>query len=525
MITRRQLWRRAILGGLLILGAGLLFLGMILNMASVAIAGAAAWVLVIVAMLWGIRLRLEQAHNSAIQLQDDIRRLRTSQVSMHDRVSARLLDQKVRITKIRDSQVKLHGRIAEQGAKTSHQQERAFEELRALLAASREAGDGIQKIGLRTYRDIQSQWRELAALVERRMTELEARQKAADGGFQKLVEELRQDLRESSIEITGKIGRTEALAEESRQSLLHLSTNLSQNSDYLQGAAKDIVQRQLEHTASHKDAVAKSAENLAETIKRDLSRASKDIYRRIDQATITAAKQVEAYIGVHSYLATGELPSLSTEGHAWPVSPDFAQYLIELIDTNEYDAIVEFGSGISTLVMAKVLARKLDDCTELSCTPLTSFDHLEQYFSQTLDHLERARLSNLVDLKLAPLVPYKGPDGAEYLYYDCLNILRDLSEQCTDREVRVLVVVDGPPGDTGKHARYPALPMVLSCFRSGRVDFLLDDYARPDEMEVVVKWEADLSSAGLNFNTAIRKLQKDACLLTVWPRGSQAELG
>ncbi len=70
-----------------------------------------------------------------------------------------------------------------------------------------------------------------------------------------------------------------------------------------------------------------------------------------------AAKQIEAVVGLQSYFATGELPNVNTEHNTWPVSPDFALYLIELIELNDYDLIIEFGSGISTVVVARTLAK------------------------------------------------------------------------------------------------------------------------------------------------------------------------
>ena len=67
--------------------------------------------------------------------------------------------------------------------------------------------------------------------------------------------------------------------------------------------------------------------------------------------TGNAVKQVEAYTSLQGYLATGELMPIL---HGWPISPDFALLLVQLLEQQSFDAIIEFGSG-STLVVARAL--------------------------------------------------------------------------------------------------------------------------------------------------------------------------
>ena len=87
------------------------------------------------------------------------------------------------------------------------------------------------------------------------------------------------------------------------------------------------------------------------------------------------------------------------------------------------------------------------------------------------------------------------------------------------------MLVDGPPAATGKHARYPALLNVLKLF-AGRfvIHFLLDDYMRTDEQEIIVRWSEYLSARKLPYvRTEFNKLEKKACLIEVISREETSE--
>jgi predicted O-methyltransferase YrrM len=228
-----------------------------------------------------------------------------------------------------------------------------------------------------------------------------------------------------------------------------------------------------------------------------------------------ATKQIEAAIGLQSYFATGELLNINTERHRWPISPDFSLFLIELIETHDYDLIIEFGSGISTVIIAKAIAKTAKRSSGKEPTALISFEHLEKYFQQSLAMLKQAGMAEKVRLELTPLEPYMAPNGNIYPYYSCHALLAALAQQHPRPGTRILVLVDGPPAATGKHARYPAAPSILKFFSGANLSFLLDDYIRDDEKEIAALWEAEFAAAGLTYTTTVRKLEKDACLITV----------
>lgn len=247
----------------------------------------------------------------------------------------------------------------------------------------------------------------------------------------------------------------------------------------------------------------------------ELIRVRKFIDSSLKKEVSNAAKQIEAFIGVQSYLSTGQLVGLSTERHSWPISPDFAHYLIELIETHPYDLIIEFGSGVSTVIIGKVLAARQQRASDTTATAFLSFDHLEHYHDQTLLNLRQAGVEAFVELHLAPLQPYAAANGNTYPYYSCQPALTAWQQQHPHSHLRILVIVDGPPAATGRHARYPALPVVLSHFADAHIDLLLDDYIRDDEKEIAQLWQSELNNAGRTHTAAIHQLEKDACLISI----------
>lgn len=228
-----------------------------------------------------------------------------------------------------------------------------------------------------------------------------------------------------------------------------------------------------------------------------------------------ATQQLEAFLDIQSFFNNGEhLPNL----HGWPISPDFARCLIRLLEKNDYDLILEFGSGTSTVLIAKALAKLQRGHQGKPAVVQVAFEHLEKYHSKTLADLESDGLAASVQLTLAPLQPYQAPNGQTYSYYACQQKLADLAASLQATPIKILMMVDGPPGSTGKHARYPCLPAVLAHFKYQHLEILLDDYARADEKEVGALWEQDLKQAGYQVASEAISLEKDALLVTAIPQ-------
>lgn len=236
----------------------------------------------------------------------------------------------------------------------------------------------------------------------------------------------------------------------------------------------------------------------------------------VKEETANANRQMQAVIGLQSYYANGELPILNAERSTWPVSPDFALYLLQLIEQKHYDLIVEFGSGTSTVIIAKALAQQAarHRPERGGSTKLVSFDHLPSYFEETLAKLKSAGADGFADLRLAPLHAWTAPDGTPYPYYDCGAVLESLGSSFTDASSSILVIVDGPPASVGKLARYPAALVIKQYFPHASIDFVLDDFIREDEQQIARLWRADLESSGFNCQVTERRLEKGACLIS-----------
>lgn len=250
----------------------------------------------------------------------------------------------------------------------------------------------------------------------------------------------------------------------------------------------------------------------------DLIRVRKFMAETLKKRIDNSARQTQAFIGLQDYFSTGELPVLNAENKNWPVSPDFSFYLVQLIELNKYDVIIEFGSGLSTVVVARSLAKMIKrGRNEHSCR-FVSFDHLEAYYQQTQAHLLQAGLADDVQLCLTPLQDWVAPNGITYPYYSCQSVLKGLASERSLDGLRVLVIVDGPPAATGEHARYPAGPLILQHFTGAHIDILLDDYIREDEKEIAQIWQAEIQEAGLTCSASTRQLEKAACLITIDPQ-------
>lgn len=244
------------------------------------------------------------------------------------------------------------------------------------------------------------------------------------------------------------------------------------------------------------------------TLKRRDQALAKALADAVAKQIANSTQQLESYLAIQHYMATGKrLPAF----HGWPVSPDFGYLLIELIEEHQYDLVVEFGSGTSTVLIAQALAN-VQQRTGKPNKQVT-FEHLENYHAKTQGLLNAVGLASAVQLVHAPLVPYTAPNGKTYSYYDCQEILNFLASIYAKTKPKILVVVDGPPAATGALARYPALHHMWPLFEGANLDLLMDDYNRQDEKDIIRSWDMELSVCNLDVEIATFKFEKDAALL------------
>lgn len=294
---------------------------------------------------------------------------------------------------------------------------------------------------------------------------------------------------------SNKLGNTVA-----RTSDLGDFKNLAEAINQQKGEIKSQMKKQAETLKDYRSAI-------DSTIKKELS---------------NAIKQIEAFIGMQSYFSSGDLPMINPERHTWPISPDFGLYLIELLETRNYNLVIEFGSGISTVVVAKAIAKMAKQAATAGAAEFISFDHLEKFYKETLVRIQKAKVEQYARVIYAPLKEIE-LNGQVAAYYDCAETLTELAQRHPSNGLRVLVIVDGPPAATGKNARYPAGPLMLAHFAGATIDLLLDDYIRDEEKEIARMWSAEITAAGLQFTATESKLEKDACLITIEPKHKESK--
>jgi predicted O-methyltransferase YrrM len=201
-------------------------------------------------------------------------------------------------------------------------------------------------------------------------------------------------------------------------------------------------------------------------------------------------RQIESHVSLMTSLGLrAPLPAMR---QTWAIAPDSAAFLIQVMLEHGVRTVLEVGSGLSTVLVAKAL----------ELTEGTSFISLEQdskYMAKTLALLRAEGLESQVDLVEAPLQEALIGESV-WQWYD-QSKLEGLSG--ID-----LLIVDGPPSRTGDFARYPALPLLASKLNDGALIFL-DDAKRDDESAILSRWVDEFPVVALD----VPKLENGVGLL------------
>lgn len=148
---------------------------------------------------------------------------------------------------------------------------------------------------------------------------------------------------------------------------------------------------------------------------------------------------------------------------------------IVLADRRE---VVELGSGVSTIVLARLMRERGGR--------LTSIEHDPDWARVTRATLEREALTDVARLVEAPLEPH--PLGLDDTPWYAQAALAELPEAGIE-----LLLVDGPPGYTEgmELSRYPALPALSERLAAGAI-VALDDADRAGEREILERWQREM---------------------------------
>jgi len=175
------------------------------------------------------------------------------------------------------------------------------------------------------------------------------------------------------------------------------------------------------------------------------------------------------------------LPYLPFNGGA--LRPICMAYILNEIIINQREMVIEFGSGLSTIVMARLIKKnKLN-------TRVISIEHNENWASILQSYLENEGLQGFVEIVTVNLKETETPLGP-VKWYDYDTFLPVISDKKFD-----LVIIDGPPADREK-IKYSRFPALFKLENNLADDFclMLDDANREGEQDLV-KYYRDRNEA------------------------------
>lgn len=160
-------------------------------------------------------------------------------------------------------------------------------------------------------------------------------------------------------------------------------------------------------------------------------------------------------------------------GNPAALCPENALFVVQQIYSRRPQRVVEFGSGVSTILIARAL-RDLGEKRQLD-----SFEHVESWYEKTRDLLRSAGLEDVVRLHYSPLGRREGLDVPWY----------DVSALAKDETPCDLVLVDGPEGGSGEPLARLGGFLALRDRLSPDAVVLLDDAFRRGEREIIRRWQ------------------------------------
>lgn len=194
-------------------------------------------------------------------------------------------------------------------------------------------------------------------------------------------------------------------------------------------------------------------------------------------------------------------PECSIPTTSWSMRFSNLLTILDLLDTHQPELVVEFGSGMSTLLVAAWMK-------ENSHGKVVSFDHDRNWANVTRRHLIRESLAGYSEVIDAPLTNVASL-GQEGEWYDISNHVESISQ--VD-----LLIVDGPPAGASEKrlSRLPALDKLYRTLSSSCI-VVLDDANRLGEKEVVLRWTeafSEFSAMTLQSETGLAVLTRTAHL-------------
>jgi len=214
---------------------------------------------------------------------------------------------------------------------------------------------------------------------------------------------------------------------------------------------------------------AKQVKNVLRTVERQLGSGPSSLEARLRHDVI---RDTSALLTLHDlYPTPGEHVPLTS----WSAYPATALMLTEHVRELPADStVLELGSGATTVWMALASRRRGGD------VHIVSLEGSADFAEVTRTAVRRNGVDDLVDLRVAALEAVTTKHGEQQWYE---------SPAWDDLSGIGLLFIDGPPGGTGPHARYPAVEMLAERLAPGAI-VVIDDADRDDEKAMLADWLA-----------------------------------
>lgn len=164
----------------------------------------------------------------------------------------------------------------------------------------------------------------------------------------------------------------------------------------------------------------------------------------------------------------------------WALTPSAVVTILNDVVLNKRQHIIEFGSGISTIYLARLLAN--------SDQYFYSVDQNMNWIDNVRQILERENLAHHVRFIHAPLKPCELALEPGGYWYDL-----DTIYEATDFDTFDLIIVDGPTHPATRCVRYPAVP-AMKDYLAQKCTIIADDAQREPEQYMLSQWEEMLSA-------------------------------
>lgn len=238
-------------------------------------------------------------------------------------------------------------------------------------------------------------------------------------------------------------------------------------------AQLDRVEERLERTERRVDALVESVEQLPGQLTGSSAEAAREANRGLAG---WVQRGVYARVAAHADLRAlvrprAPMPPLDD----WALDADIMHLVARLLWAHDPALIVECGSGSSSVWLGYLAELRGNG-------RVVALEHDPGYLRTSRELVRLHGLQDRVDVRHAPLDDWRDESGDRYRWY-AQAALEDLTGIG-------MLLVDGPPGTTGRQARYPAVPLLLPRCADQAV-IILDDANRPDEHATSDRWLAE----------------------------------